>query len=45
MAEEAQKRVTFRLMLEQIAKEEKIAATDAEAEEEAVKLAEKYQPS
>ena len=43
MAEEAKKRVTFRLMLEQIAKDEDIKISDKEAEEEAVKLAEKYQ--
>ncbi len=43
MSEEANKRVKFRLMLEQIAKEENITISDEEAEEEATKLAEKYQ--
>lgn len=43
MTEEAKKRVTFRLVLEQIAKEEKIVIKEEEALEEAAKLAEKYQ--
>ena len=43
MKEEATKRVTFRLMLEAIAKEENIDITDDKANEEASKLAEKYQ--
>ncbi len=42
MHEEAEKRVLYRLMLEEIAKEEKIEITDEQAEEEAQKLAEKY---
>ena len=43
MKEEANKRVTYRLMLEQIAKEEKIEITDEEADKEAEKMAERYQ--
>ena len=43
MREEALKRVTYRLMLEEIAKEEKIEITDEEAKEEVKKLSEKYQ--
>ena len=43
MKEEATKRVTFRLMLEAIAKEEKIEISDDKANEEADKLSEKYQ--
>ena len=43
MKEEANKRVTFRLMLEEIAKAEKIEITDEKANEEAEKLASKYQ--
>ncbi len=43
MQEEAKNRVTYRLMLEEIAKEEKIEVTDEEAETEAVDLANKYQ--
>ncbi|MBR3199218.1 MAG: trigger factor [Bacilli bacterium] len=43
MREEATKRVTYRLMLEEIAKEEKIEITDKEAKEEVKKLSEKYQ--
>ena len=43
MKEEAEKRVTYRLMLEEIAKEEKIEISDKEAEKEAKKMAEKYQ--
>ncbi len=43
MHEEAEKRVLSRFMLEEVAKAEKIDITDKEAEEEAQKLAEKYQ--
>ena len=43
MREEATKRITYRLMLEEIAKEEKIEISDKDAEEEAGKMAEKYQ--
>lgn len=43
MREEANKRVTFRLMLEEIAKVEKIEITDEEAEKEAKTLAQRYQ--
>ena len=43
MKEEAKNRVTYRLMLEEIAKEEKIEVTDDEAETEAANLATKYQ--
>lgn len=43
MKEEATNRVTYRLMLEEIAKVEKIDITDEEADEEASKLADKYQ--
>ena len=43
MKEEATKRVTFRLMLEAIAKNENIEITDEKANEEAEKLASKYQ--
>ena len=43
MRPEAIKRITYRLMLEEIAKEEKIEIDDKEAKEEAKKLAEKYQ--
>lgn len=42
MHEEAEKRVTFRLMLEEIAKAEKIEVSDEEAKEEAKKMAAKY---
>jgi len=42
MTEEATKRVTYRLMLEEIAKKEKINVTEKEADEEAQKLADKY---
>jgi trigger factor len=45
MKEEATKRVKYRLMLEEIAKKEKIEVSDKEADEEADKLAEKYQMS
>jgi len=45
MKEEANKRVKFRLMLEEIAKEEKIEISDEEAEKEAEEMAEKYQMS
>lgn len=43
MKEEATKRITYRLMLEEIAKEEKIEISDKDAEKEAKKMAEKYQ--
>ena len=43
MHEEAEKRVLYRLMLEEIAKEEKIEITEEQANEEADKLAKKYQ--
>ena len=43
MHEEAEKRVLYRLMLEEIAKTEKIEIDDKQANEEAEKLAEKYQ--
>ena len=43
MRPEAIKRITYRLMLEEIAKEEKIEIDDKEAKEETKKLAEKYQ--
>ena len=43
MRPEAVKRITYRLMLEEIAKEEKIEIDDKAAKEEAKKLAEKYQ--
>ena len=43
MHDEAEKRVTFRLMLEEIAKAENIEVSDEEAKEEAKKLADKYQ--
>ncbi len=43
MRPEAIKRITYRLMLEEIAKKEKIEIDDKEAKEEAKKLAEKYQ--
>lgn len=43
MHEEAEKRVKFRLMLEAIAEKENIEVTEEEAEEESVKLAERYQ--
>ncbi len=43
MRPEAIKRITYRLMLEEIAKEEKIEISDKEAKEEAKNLAEKYQ--
>ena len=43
MKEEATKRVKFRLMLEEIAKAEKIEISDEEAKKEAAKLAEQYQ--
>lgn len=42
MKEEATNRVVYRLMLEEIAKAEKIEITDKDAEKEADKLAEKY---
>ena len=43
MKEEATKRVTYRLMLEEIANKENIEVTDEQAETEAVTLATKYQ--
>lgn len=43
MHEEAEKRIQSRFMLEEVAKQEKIEISDKEAEEEASKLAEKYQ--
>lgn len=43
MKEEATKRVTFRLMLEEIIVEEKIVISDEEADKEAVELSKKYQ--
>ena len=43
MKEEATKRVTYRLMLEAIAKNEKIEITDEKANEEAEVLAKRYQ--
>lgn len=43
MHEEAEKRVKYRLMLEEIAKAEKIEITEEKAMEEATTLAEKYQ--
>ena len=43
MTEEANKRITYRLMLEEIAKKENIKITDKDAEAEANKMAEKYQ--
>lgn len=43
MHEEAVKRITFRLMLEEIAATENIKITEEQAEEEASKLADKYQ--
>ena len=43
MRPEAIKRITYRLMLEEIAREEKIEIDDKEAKKEAKNLAEKYQ--
>lgn len=43
MTPEAKSRVTSRMILEEIAKREKIAVTDKDAEKEAIKLAKKYQ--
>jgi trigger factor len=43
MKEEANKRVLYRLMLEQIAKEENFEITDEEADKEATSIAAKYQ--
>ena len=43
MKEEANKRITYRLMLEEIAKAEKIEITDAAAKKEAKEMATKYQ--
>ncbi len=45
MEPEAEKRVKYRLMLEEIAKQEKIAPTKKEVEEEADKLAKQYEMS
>ena len=42
---EAYKNTLYRLMLEEIRAKEKIEATDKEAEEEAEKMAERYQVS
>ena len=42
MREEAHKRIVYRLMLEEIAKKEKIEISDEEAKKEAKVLAEKY---
>ena len=42
MKDEAVKRITYRLMLEEIAKTEKIEISDKEAKEEAKSMAEKY---
>ena len=42
MKDEAVKRITYRLMLEEIAKEENIEISDKDAKEEAKKMAEKY---
>lgn len=42
MKDEAVKRITYRLMLEEIAKVENIEVTDKEAKEEAKSMAEKY---
>ena len=43
MEPEAEKRVLYRLMLEEIAKAEKIAPTKKEVEEEAERLAKQYE--
>ncbi len=43
MREEATKRITYRLMLEEIAKQEKLEISDEDAAQEAEKMAEKYQ--
>ena len=43
MREEATKRITYRLMLEEIAKQEKLEISDEDAANEAEKMAEKYQ--
>ena len=45
MEPEAEKRVLYRLMLEEIAKEEKIAPTKEEVDEEAENLAKRYEMS
>ena len=45
MGDEAKKRVTYRLMLEEIAKKENIKVTDKEADKEAQSLADKYHMS
>ncbi len=43
MTEEAEKRVKMRLMLEEIAKQEKIEVSEEDATKEAEKMAERYQ--
>ena len=43
MKEEATKRITFRLMLEEIAKVENIEVSEEEASNEALEMASKYQ--
>lgn len=43
MTEEANKRITYRLMLEEITKQENIEISDKDAEKEASSMAEKYQ--
>ena len=43
MTEEANKRITYRLMLEEIAKQEDIKIDDKEAEKQAEEMAKKYQ--
>ena len=43
MQEEAKNRVTYRLILEEIAKEEKLEVSDEEADKQATEYAEKYQ--
>ena len=45
MGDEAKNRVTYRLMLEEIAKKENIKVSDKEADKEASELAEKYHMS
>ena len=42
MKDEAIKRITYRLMLEEISKVEKVEVTDEEVEKDAVEMAEKY---
>lgn len=43
MKEEATKRITYRLMLEEIAKKEKIEISDEDAKKESIEMASKYQ--